>query len=212
MTRFSTRVAILLHPKVERLQDDGGGTEELKKSKCLQSFLDDGKFVVRGQHGINPVDGAATSLHAAKPSHLALGKLVDGCFQLLHHFVIRQLTSAMEGEELVFQTIIDEIFGWNAFIEEALHFCHHAIFETLVQTLGDALATHFTIEGQTKCDVAKGGALALTGSVFEIVGFDFDSANGAFCRVHICGVVHALSRTRFQFAEKGGECFERLSF
>ena len=103
-----------------------------QSSKSLQSLLDDGKFILHGKQSIYPMNGAATTLHTAKPCHLALSKLVYGCFELLYHFFVGQLSCAVEGEKLVFQTIIYEIFGWNAFVKEVLHFCDHAIFETLV--------------------------------------------------------------------------------
>ena len=73
-----------------------------QSSKSFQSLLDDGKFIVRGQHGINPVDGTTSTLHTAKPCHLALGKLVNGCFELLYHLFVGQLSRAMKSEKLLF--------------------------------------------------------------------------------------------------------------
>ena len=54
---------------------------------------------------LHPVDAHAAAFHPAEPSHLSLGKLVDGNRQLLPHLLIAELPQKLQGHEFVFQAV-----------------------------------------------------------------------------------------------------------
>ena len=59
--------------------------------------------------GVDPMDLKAPALHATEPSHLPLGKLVDGNLKSGEHLVVRDLPRQVFGHELIFQTVVDEV-------------------------------------------------------------------------------------------------------
>ena len=61
----------------------------------------------------NPLDGGATALHASKPGHLTLCKLMYGDFQLTKHFVEGQFANQMQRQVFVFKSVINQVLGLN---------------------------------------------------------------------------------------------------
>jgi len=62
---------------------------------------DPGGEVVGRQGAGEPVDGGAAFFHASEPGHLALGKLMDGDFQLAEHLFLGQLADNVLRDKLV---------------------------------------------------------------------------------------------------------------
>ena len=60
------------------------------------------------------MDFGASALHATEPSHLPFGELVDCDFELSKHVVERELADAVESDELIFETIINEVVWRDA--------------------------------------------------------------------------------------------------
>ena len=59
------------------------------------------------------MDGDAFALHAAEPCHLALCELVDGGGELLAHLLESEFSYQIECNELVFQSVIYQVFWRN---------------------------------------------------------------------------------------------------
>ena len=90
-----------------------------------------------------------TTLHASEPSHLALGKLMDGCFELEEHLVVRDFANGILSQELVLQAIVNQVFGRYSFCQQAPHLVHHTFIQTLLKATGDFLTTQFTVDVHT---------------------------------------------------------------
>ena len=57
-----------------------------------------------------PVDADAFAFHSTEPGHLPLGKLVNGGGELRAHLVVGQFPYDVLGDELVFESVVDEVF------------------------------------------------------------------------------------------------------
>ena len=62
------------------------------------------------------MDLKAPTFHASEPSHLPLGKLMDGDFKPREHLVVGQLPCQIFRYELIFETVIDEVFRRDALV------------------------------------------------------------------------------------------------
>ena len=87
-----------------------------------------------------PFDVEAATLHAPEPCHLSFGKLMYGDFELLLHVGTGQLSGDTEGKILVFKTVINEVVGAYAGVEQALCFVEHSFVEACLQSTADARA------------------------------------------------------------------------
>lgn len=91
----------------------------------------------------------APPLHAAKPGHLPLGKLMNGDFQLTEHLVVGQLADDILRDVLVFQPIINKVIRLHATVKQAPYLLHHAIVETLPQSGRDLPSSLFPVDVHT---------------------------------------------------------------
>ena len=79
----------------------------------------------------------APSLHASEPRHLPFGKLVDGNLQAAEHLVVGGLPGDVFGDELILQSVVDEILGGDALGQQTAHLVNHAFLEAGLQTAGN---------------------------------------------------------------------------
>ena len=114
-------------------------------------------FLVGREGGVNPMDGESATLHTTEPRHLALGKLMDGNFETREHLVVSETTRDVFGDELVFQAVLDEVFGRNALSQQAFDFANHSFLQTSFQTTGNLLSTQFTVDIHTNNKDGTGG-------------------------------------------------------
>ena len=57
------------------------------------------------------MDIESIAFHFPEPGHLPFSKLMNGHVQLLHHFLIAQLSVRVQRQVFIFQTVINQIFG-----------------------------------------------------------------------------------------------------
>ena len=93
---------------------------------------------VEWKHGVDPVYGHASPLHSPEPRHLPFGELVYGDFELGEHLLIGDFPDDILGDELILQSVIDEVFGLHTVGNELSHLVDHPPFEAVVQAPGDA--------------------------------------------------------------------------
>ena len=55
----------------------------------IYDLEDLGEFFFHRERGVDPMDLEASTLHATKPGHLALGELMDGDLEAMDHLVVR---------------------------------------------------------------------------------------------------------------------------
>ncbi len=61
---------------------------------------------------------------------LPFSKLMNGHVQLLHHFLIAQLSGQVQRQVFIFQTVINQIFGLHTTLQNPFHLLHHSLLQT----------------------------------------------------------------------------------
>ena len=94
------------------------------------------------------MDADAFAFHAAEPGHLTFGELVDGCGELDAHFLQGKFADYVLRNELVFKTIVDEVFGWDRLVvrrecrvgavDQSADFLDHAFLNSGVEPAVDS--------------------------------------------------------------------------
>ena len=73
------------------------------------------------------MDLYAIFLHSAEPGHLALGELMDGITQQKAHLIVGQDAQHVLGHELIFQTVIHQVFGTYSAVQKALDLFNQSV-------------------------------------------------------------------------------------
>ena len=77
----------------------------------------------------------AFAFHAAEPSHLPFGELMNGYGEEPAHFVVLKDSCQIQGHELVLQTVINQVLCRNAPVEKFPDFVYKAFLQTYVKSL-----------------------------------------------------------------------------
>lgn len=130
---------------------------------------------VRGEQGIYPMNEESATLHATEPCHLAFGELVNGRFESGKHGLVVRLPRQIQGDEFVFQPVIDQIIGRNATVEKSLDFLYHTLVHTGMEPVRYPFASGVAIQIETDDQTVDRRKLGAFGRiVLDVFGY-FDS-------------------------------------
>lgn len=155
---------------------------------------------------VNPENMVSATLHASKPRHLPLGKLMDGCFQTVLHLLPRHMSRHIKSQILIFKTIIDKIVGRNARIEQTPHLVDHPLVKSGAQPAGYAfspLLTSYSHTDNPSIDIGARHRSHCGIRMIFIICLYLYSTYGTSRGVHVGDVVKRLHRGQdfCQFAE-----------
>ena len=91
----------------------------------------------------------SSALHATKPRHLPLSKLMDGNLQPLEHLAECRLADDVLRHIFIFQTVVDKVFSRNATIEQCTNLINHAFVEALAKTTANLFTPCLTADAYT---------------------------------------------------------------
>ena len=127
----------------------------------------------------------SATLHATEPCHLAFGELVNGRFESGKHGLVVRLPRQIQGDEFVFQPVIDQIIGRNATVEKSLDFLYHTLVHTGMEPVRYPFASGVAIQIETDDQTVDRRKLGAFGRiVLDVFGY-FDSPDSSLCRVHV---------------------------
>ena len=131
---------------------------------------DDGGFVGEGEEAVDPADLHSVALHAAEPSHLALGKAAYVGEEVAEELFLGALAQEVARDVSVFEAVAHQTLGADATVEQALHFGGHALFHACTQAALNAVDHLLARQHKAEDEVAHGGQ----------VGVGFGVAAGEF--------------------------------
>ena len=155
------------------------------------------------------MDDDAFALHAAKPRHLALCKLVYGGGQLRAHLLECKFPYQIERNEFVLETVVYEVLRWNRLacsvldaerwmgaVDQSANLLYHAFFQPGVQSGVDLGVADFACnEGSDVVGVLR----KVAGAVYRMLCLenrDFKSTDETLAGVVVCVVVERLERSQ----------------
>ena len=147
------------------------------------------------------MDGKATTLHAAEPRHLSLGKLMNGYLELAEHLIVCELSYNIFCQEFILQSVVNQILGCNAFVEQTAHFVDHSIFQTGLQSAGNLFTAQLSVDIDTDDERIHRWQLSTGHWVLEIIRLNLDGTDGTLTRIHICFVMHVRARSGLQLLQ-----------
>ena len=138
--------------------------------------------------------GNPPPLHSPEPSHLPLGKLVDGCLQTAEHLLVTHFPCHIKGHILVLQAIVNQVVCRNAIGQQRTHLVHHPFVQALFQAASDFLPAKITGNVHPYRQPGQRRETTCIHRVRPIVFFYLNGANGTLRRIYVGGVVQFLVR------------------
>ena len=136
------------------------------------------------------MDYRTTAFHTSKPSHLALGKLMNSYLKTPKHVFITCLPHEIFCDKFVFQAIVDEIFCWNTPVKQSFNFSYHTIFKAPLQSITNLGTPCITINIHPYNHRINRREHTIFHGMFKVVTFYFNSTDGTLARVNICLIMH----------------------
>ena len=156
-------------------------------------------FVVHGEGCVYPVDVVSVFFHSSEPGHLAFGELVNGGVESLIHLLVVELSGEVLDDEFVFKAVVFYLFGGESLVKECFDFADHALVESLLESLGDALSAELAVEGDSDEEGVDWGVFFVSDLVGGVVFFDFYGPDESFAGVGVGVVVECF---------EGGQMFD----
>ena len=71
---------------------------------------------------------------------------MNGYLQTAEHLIVSRATDDVFRHKLIFQPIVDEVFGVDAAVYQSANLLHHTILQTLLEPTGNLLTPQFSVD------------------------------------------------------------------
>ena len=117
---------------------------------------------------------------------------MDCRFEQAHHLVVLQLTHHILRQELVFQSVVNQVFGLYTAVEQAFHLINHTLVETRMKPFRNLLPTQFAVYINTYYQRLYLRKITFLNRTLFVVFLNLDGTDCTLYRIHIGSVMKSL--------------------